>query len=145
MSNDARRYLSQVRYIDQNISSRQHELDNLRTNIPSGSDWKQDVVSQTRSQKSFVDRLVQLDEEISQKVDDLVNVKEAITKQIDALELNEHIVILRERYLNQKTFDYIARALHTSERHAKRLHGDALTAFGTQFEKEINEFSKTCP
>lgn len=144
MSN-ARRYLNQVRYIDQNIGSRQQELDNLRTTISSGSDWKQDIVSSSRQAKSFVDKLVKLDAEIAAKIDELFDLKTIVTDQIDQLELSEHVVILREKYLNQRTFDYIARQLHTSERHVKRLHGDALQAFEDKFKDEIEDFIKSCP
>lgn len=144
MSN-VRRYLNQVRYIDQNIGSRQQELDNLRTTISSGSDWKQDVVSSSRQAKSFVDKLVKLDSEITAKIDELFELKTVVTNQIDQLELSEHVVILREKYLNQRTFDYIARQLHTSERHVKRLHGDALQDFEDKFKDEIEDFIKSCP
>lgn len=142
---DARRYLNQVRYIDQNIGSRQHELDNLRTTISSGSDWKQDVVSSSRQARSFVDKLVKLDAEITAKIDELFEIKTIVTEQIDKLEISEHVVILREKYLNQRTFDYIARQLHTSERHVKRLHGDALQAFEVKFKDEIQTFIESCP
>lgn len=144
MSN-VRRYLNQVRYIDQNIGSRQQELDNLRTTISSGSDWKQDIVSSSRQAKSFADKLVKLDAEITAKIDELFDLKTIVTDQIDQLELSEHVVILREKYLNQRTFDYIARQLHTSERHVKRLHGDALQAFEDKFKDEIEDFIKSCP
>lgn len=144
MSN-VRSYLNRVRYIDQNIGSRQQELDNLRTTISSGSDWKQDIVSSSRQAKSFVDKLVKLDAEITAKIDELFNLKTIVTEQIDQLELSEHVVILREKYLNQRTFDYIARQLHTSERHVKRLHGDALQAFEDKFKDEIEDFIKSCP
>ena len=144
MSN-VRSYLNRVRYIDQNIGSRQQELDNLRTIISSGSDWKQDIVSSSRQAKSFVDKLVKLDAEITAKIDELFNLKTIVTEQIDQLELSEHVVILREKYLNQRTFDYIARQLHTSERHVKRLHGDALQAFEDKFKDEIEDFIKSCP
>ena len=144
MSN-ARRYLNQVRYIDQNIGSRQQELDNLRTTISSGSDWKQDIVSSSRQAKGFVEKLVKLDEEITTKIDELIDLKAKVTEQIDQLEISDHIVILREKYLNQRTFDYIARQLHTSERHVKRLHGDALQAFEEKFREEIKAFNESCP
>lgn len=142
---DVRRYLNQVRYIDQNIGSRQQELENLRTTISSGSDWKQDIVSSSRQAKGFLEKLVKLDEEITTKIDELIDFKARVTDQIDQLELSEHVVILREKYLNQRTFDYIARQLHTSERHVKRLHGDALQAFEDKFKDEIEDFIKSCP
>lgn len=142
---DAKRYLNQVRYIDQNIGSRQQELDNLRTTISSGSDWKQDIVSSSGQARSFADKLVKLDAEITSRIDELVDLKAKVTEQIDKLEVSDHVVILREKYLNLSTFDSIARKLHLSERHVKRLHGDALQAFGEKFKDEIKAFIDAHP
>ena len=89
--------------------------------------------------------MVKLDEEITTKIDELIDFKARVTEQIDQLEISDHVVILREKYLNQRTFDYIARKLHTSERHVKRLHGDALQAFEEKFRGEIEAFIKSRP
>ena len=142
---DVKRYLNQVCHIDQTIKSRQQELNDLRRNIPSASNWQQDVVSRSRENKNFVDRLVKIDEEISQKIDDLIGVKAKISKEIDQMNTYEHFIILRERYLNRKSFEYIASELNMSERHLKRLHGSALKEFSDKFSQEIDEFVKTCP
>lgn len=137
---DVKRYLNQVRYIDQNIRSRQTELDNIRKNIPSASNWKQDMVQESRQSKSFVDKLVKLDEEITEKIDELVEIREKVTKQISQLKTPESEIILRERYINMRYFSDIADLLNTSERQVKRLHGQSLVEFETLFQKEIDEF-----
>lgn len=142
---DVKRYLSQVRYSNQDINSRQKELDDLRMNIPSASNWKSDPVQESHTNRSFVDKLVKLDDEITRKIDRLIDLKRTISHQIDQLETKEHYIVLRERYLNQRSYEYIADVMYTSDRHVRRIHGEALEAFRIKFQKEIEEFIKSCP
>lgn len=145
MLSDVKQYLNQVRYSNQDINSRQKELDDLRRNIPSASNWKTDPVQETHTNGSFVDKLVKLDDEISNKIDRLIEAKRTISNQIDQLEVKEHHIVLRERYLNQRSYEYIADVMYTSDRNVKRIHGRALEEFRTKFQQEIDSFIKSCP
>lgn len=139
---DVKRYLGQVRYIDQRIESKIRELDNLRKNIPSASNWKVDNVQESNRNRSFVDRLVALDGEITNEVDRLVDIRRKISREMSALKTSEAEIILRERYINLRSFSDIANFLCLSERHVKRLHGQALVEFETIYRKEIDKFIK---
>lgn len=74
-------------------------------------------------------KLFELDEQISAKIDDLVEFKAKITKEIDKVEDKLLMVILRERYINMLEWHEIANQLGQSERHVTRLHGNALEDF----------------
>ena len=142
---DVQRYLNQISYIDQNINSRRQELDNLRKNIPSASDWQQDIVTSSRENRSFVDQLVKIDEDIIKKIEQLIHLKDKISSELDELEVPEHTIILRDRYMNKKTFERISLEMYISERHTKRIHGNALKEFEEKFSAEIEDFIKRCP
>lgn len=142
--NIAKKYLSQLMYINQNINSRQRELDDLRHNIPSASNWNKDKVQGSNKRQDFADKLIKIDLDITMKIDHLVLVRETISKQIDSLENIEYIVLLRERYINQRGFDEIARLMHVSERHIARMHSLALNEFESMFKKEILKHVMKC-
>ena len=45
-----------------------------------------------------------------------------------------HVRILRKRYIDDKTFEEIAVALHYTYRHVTRLHGSALQEFAAKYK-----------
>lgn len=129
----AKKYLSQARYLDADINSRQQELDSVRKNLSSiqSPQIKEDVIQESRKgayDEKFI-KLFEIDDDISEKIDELVNLKDDISKRIDNVEDRLSVVILRYRYVNMLEFHEIANKLQQSERHITRLHGDALVKF----------------
>lgn len=135
----AKEYLSKAIYLDKDIDSRQRELELMRKNLTSVRTPQMQTDMVQSSRKGHYDdrfnKLIELDEQITAKIDDLVEFKAKITKEIDRVPDKLLMVILRERYINMLEWHEIANHLGQSERHVKRLHGEALQEFQKSNEK----------
>ena len=85
--------------------------------------------------------LFEISETINNKIDELVELKQDISRRIDKLDDRVYVIILRERYINMLEFHQIANRLNQSERHITRMHGQALVDF---YECNRDLF-KVCP
>src|SRR5699024_11910040 len=106
-------YLEQASYLDADINSRQQELDMTRKNLTSlqGQELKQDVVQSSR-EGHYDDKfslLFEISETINSKIDELVELKQDISRRIDKLDDRVYVIILRERYINMLEFHQIAK------------------------------------
>lgn len=131
---EVKQYLSQVKLINLNVSSRQRELDAIRATMTKASTSKlvEDKVNETETQH-FDDkymRLFELDEDINNEIDKLIELQRKIRKQINGLDDPLSIIVLRERYLNDESWESIADSLKQSVRNIHRIHGQALVEFG---------------
>lgn len=137
-STKVKAYLSQVRYLNHNIDSRQRELDSIRQSFLKVSSVKDDKVQESGGQ--YDDKymlLFEISEEINGEVDVLINKQRTIRKQIDQLDDALSVIVLRERYLNGRTWEQIADGMGQSVRNIHNLHGKALEEFGDKFQDEI--------
>ncbi|HFI0463806.1 TPA: DUF1492 domain-containing protein [Streptococcus suis] len=135
----AKQYLMQVWHIDRDIQSRIEERENILKTQISGIDYSKDSVQE--GQKVFDDRYMkylQLRDEIDAKIDELIDLKREISRQIDCLDDKVSMIVLRERYINMKSWSQIASSFGTSERHVWRMHKIALI----QFEKMSENVSE---
>ena len=116
-----------------------------RKNLTSlqGQELKQDVVQSSRA-GHYDDKfslLFEISETITNKIDELVELKQDISRRIDKIDDRVYVIILRERYINMLEFHQIANRLNQSERHITRMHGQALVDF---YECNRDLF-KVCP
>lgn len=125
-------YLSKIKHIDSDIRSRQDELDRFRQSIMiKTSTIKAQVVQETR-QGAFDERymkLIEQAEEINVKIDELVDTKVRVSNEIDLMDDRVSRIILREKYINLKTYEQIAEIMHYDVSYIHRMHGKALNQF----------------
>lgn len=126
----AKRYLNQIRLIDQDIQSRIEEKQRLYATLIVSPSITHDVVtsSKTDAYDERYMKIIEAGEEIDKRIDVLVDKKIEASRKIDELDDLDNIsaVILRERYINLKSWDEIAILMSFSQRHLNRLHGEAL-------------------
>jgi len=72
-------------------------------------------------------KIVDLENEIDADIDRLVAIREGIKTIIEAVENDRERLLLQYRYLDGKTFEWIAVEMHYSWRQIHRLHSKALT------------------
>ncbi len=84
-------------------------------------------------------KIEEMEKKIDEMIDNFVDKKEIIIKQIDSIEDEVLYDILFSRYIEKKTFEKIASDMEYSFRQTLRLHGKALQAF----EKKIRLFILT--
>ena len=73
-------------------------------------------------------QIIDLENEISADMLQLINLKREITETINKVENDEYKTILEKRYLCWLTWEQIAVDLNYSVMHIHRMHGEALKA-----------------
>lgn len=129
---NAKGYLNQVRYNEENIASRTEERNRLWMSLTSIKASRVKIISVQESAQKDDDRLekvLELDRYIDREIDKLYELKLEVSRRIDRCEEQMHSIILRERYLNYKSWDEIAMFLNYDRRHILRIHGHALIDF----------------
>lgn len=139
---NAKKYLSEIRFIDKDIRSRQSELDKLRQSVAINTSSLTDDKVQESHHGNFDDRymkLLEVTREINKKIDNLVDVKVRVSNEIDLIDGRVSRLILRERYLNFRTFKEIADILGYELRYTHKLHGIALLEFKKRHFRTLND------
>ena len=131
----AKEYLNQARHLDALINCRLREIDYWRDLSSSVSGMKFDGMPHSPNHPTeapFVRCLEKIDEiqrDVEDKVAYLVRLKEEINMAIDMLASRDEQLLLRYRYLDDFTWEEIARILNVSLRTVHRIHGSALQNF----------------
>ena len=81
------------------------------------------------------DRLIELDETINRRIDQLVDTKQEIIDAIAQVSDSRCRTLLTERYVSFKTWEQIAVDMGYSFRWTMRVHGQALLAIAPIIEK----------
>ena len=127
---NAKEYLSQAKYLDMRINSKLEQLESLNllatkaTSVLTGMPH-----SPSKSISPMADavvKIIALQEEINQDIDDLVDTKQEITKTIKGIQNVEFQTILEKRYLCFFSWEQIAATMIYDIRWLHRLHGRAL-------------------
>ena len=76
-----------------------------------------------------LDRLLDMDNELFVEAEDLAELKQRITKEIEQLDNSLYSAILYKRYVERKSLGKIARELSYNYAYIRRKHGAALQYF----------------
>ena len=117
----AKEYLSRYHLINIRINQKidqQRQLRELATNISPSSGGGHS--------SGAVAKIATLEQEINAEIDELIRVKAEIERTVSAVSDERLRLILIARYINCKTFEYIACEMHYSYKQICRLHGKAL-------------------
>ena len=132
-------YLGQISRLNRMINNKLTEIAQLKDMAASiSAPQNGDRVQTTPNFDKIGTKYAKIDEmerKIDGMVDELVDKKEKIIQQIDAMEDENTYNILFARYIEKKTFEVIATEMKYSWRQVIRLHGTALK----QFEKKYGE------
>lgn len=122
----AKQFLNRARRIDREISQlielKQHTRDRL-TNIT--QTLAADIVSGSPDPHKF-DKLAELENDINDKIDELVEVKREIFLVIQQVPSRTHRLVLMSYYLDMNTWEQTAVNMNYSWRQTMRIHGLAL-------------------
>ena len=131
----AKEYLNQARHLDALINCRLREIDYWKDLSSGVSGMRFDGMPHNPNRTTeapFVRCLEKIDEiqkDVEDKVAYLVRLKEEINMAIDMLASRDEQLLLRYRYLDDFTWEEIARMLNVSLRTVHRIHGSALQNF----------------
>lgn len=127
---DAKAYLSKIRLLDANINSKLNDLHALRTMVTNITSTISPVcVSGSGNQDKLgnaVAKIVDLQNEINQKVDKYVDLKRDAIEVLEKVKDSEQMKVLHKRYFEYKSWERIACEMGYSYRNVLYIHGDAL-------------------
>lgn len=139
---EAKDYLLQIKLLDTQIDCMQSSVDGLRESLHHITPTlKPDSVTGGGYQdrlSSTIAKIVDLENEINMKIDDLVDRKAKLIWQLEKVRNPEYLLILQRRYVELSSLEEIAAEMHYTYRWICKLHGRALQTFAKIMEEEKN-------
>lgn len=134
----AKEYLRQIRKLDVMIEQRIRERDSLRqfdgvSGISLDTDPVQTSPNGAAPFESTVERLITLETELDDLIDEYVSTRNRIIGEIQGIENTVYIDLLYKRYVEYKTLEVIAVEMNYSYERIRHLHGYALRAFELKY------------
>lgn len=137
----AKEYLQQIYHINQRIKRIERQRDDLRASMfgmhsPAGN-MDTDRVQISGSGDAMLKMIARVDlleREILREMDRLIDRKEIITAQIEAMEDERYKTVLFERYVLCRRWELIAEDMHYQIKWVFALHSQALDAFADKYD-----------
>jgi len=143
---EAKRYLDQTKWLDENIETTQQEIDELRDGATSATS----TLDATGSRSSGITsdpvgntavKVADLMRERNDKVNRLIALKQEIPTRIEALPDERLKLILRKKHILHQSWGKLASDMRYDQRHITRLYHRALVLFceihGEDLEKDV--------
>lgn len=132
-----KQYLGQISRLDRMIKNKLSEISQLKELSRSISSVTNEEKVQTTPNFDKIGtaqaKIDEMERNIDKMVDEYVDKRDLIIKQIDEIEDETYYNILFARYIEKKTFERIADELFYSWRQIIRLHGCALVDFEKKY------------
>ena len=124
-------YLKQYIILDRKIDRMIADLERLRGRVgkltPTWSDMPGGGGSIYKSVDiALIDKIVDLEEEINHKIDRVIDLKREIEQLIDSLDDEREKLLMSYRYLDGRTFEWIASEMEYHWRSVHKIHVRAL-------------------
>lgn len=125
-------YLKQYVILDKKIDRMIAEAERLRARLgkltPTLSDMPGGGGSIYKSADiAIIDKIVDLEAEINQKIDRVIDLKREIERIIDSIDDEREKLLMQYRYLDGMTFEWIASTMHYHWRSVHKIHVRALS------------------
>ena len=125
----AKEYLSRAYLLDQQIRSKLEQVQSLRElAFQCTANTENERVSETQE---IIAKIVDLEDELTDDVETLVDVKCEIKRAIDTVEKPLHRLILEQRYLLCKSWDEVADSVGYETNTVYKIHKGILRNFKT--------------
>lgn len=126
-------YLNKITLLDQRIESNLEAIERLKARAASVTSKLSDDKGQaTNSLHDFTDTVAKvfaLEEKVNQEIDQLVDLKSKITKEINGMDNKVYTVLLLKRYVLGRSLLEIAKDMSYSYTWVRHMHGEALEDF----------------
>jgi len=141
-----REYLNQVRRIDHEIDVKQETLDRLRAMAENCSAHEITGMPKTASGRDKISeiivKIVDLQNEINIRIDQLINLRREIIRQIEGLPNPLHRTILWSRYILNRPWEKISEKMGYSIQNCYKVHRKAVAAFGQMYRNDMMHMGK---
>lgn len=130
----AKQYLSQLEVINEQINQNLERLDDMKTSAcdTGGIDYSKDRVQTSTSGDKLcndVVRYVSLNESINAEIDEFVDAKEQIIREIRSMRKRDFIRVLYKVYVQYKSIRVASKEMKMSYSYTIEVHKKALKAF----------------
>ena len=137
----AKTYLEQLQRLDIMINQKIREREDLKSKAGSigavdYSKLKADAASGEAPFEKITDHICDLEREINAEIDCFVDKKHEIIKQIQSLDVPNHIDFLFKRYVEFKKYEQIALEMGRAREYMPELNSKALKSF-EKFHKNL--------
>lgn len=126
-------YLSKIILLDQRIETNLESIERLKARAASvTSKLSDDKGGETNSLHDFTDtvaKVLAMEEKVNQEIDQLVDLKSKITKEINGMDNKIYAVLLLKRYVLGRSLLEIATDMSYSYPRVRHMHGEALEDF----------------
>lgn len=140
---NAKEYLSQAFQLDQRINSKLEQVSMLRDlALKTTSVLQDDKVQNTKQQSPMESALVKLmclEEEINDDIDQLIDLKRELATFVSEIENHSYRLLLELRYLSGSTWEEVADIMGYDVRWVYRLHRKALKEATERLENNTVE------
>lgn len=127
---EAKDYLMGAKYIDVSIRSKLEQIESLKNLATKATSTLSDMPGSPNLNiyklEDVIVRLIDLQNEISEDIKELIAVKQNINRSISQIEDRHERIVLEERYLRNSKWEDIADACDCSMRQIFRIHDGAL-------------------
>lgn len=138
---DAKAFLMKIELLDAHINNRINDLHELKSLVTKITATISPVcVSGSGNQDKLGDsvaKIVDLQDEINQKIDKYVNLKREISALLEQIQDPDQVKVLHKRYFEYKPWEQIACEMNYSYRNVCYIHGKALQAFEALMEGTV--------
>lgn len=132
-------YLNQITLLDQRIETNLESIERLKARAASVTSKLSDDKGQgTNTPHDFTDTIAKvlvLEEKVNKEIDQLVDLKSKITKEINGLDNKAYTVLLLKRYVLGKSLLEISKEMNYSYHRVRHMHGEALEEFKRAYLK----------
>lgn len=132
-------YLQRVRRLDVRVDQKVTELELMKKYPINASAWGEEKVQTSPSQDGvylLVARIMEAQEEVNREIDNLIDLRQKVIREIQSLQNVVYEQILYKRYIEYKDLQEIAKEMNYSYDRLKHLHGMALLCFGGKVDTE---------
>ena len=140
MGTSTKGYLGQIERLDRMIQNKLSEIYQLKTmacNVTVANDRERIQMSADKDKLgTTVAKIVDLENETDRLVNELLEKKNHIIKQMENMENSTYYHILFGHYVSRKTLNQIAEEIPCSYRQITRAHGNALIEFEKMYGRE---------
>lgn len=122
-------YLNQARMLDKRIDSKLEQIDRLRSlseRVTTTLSFSPKGAGGANRTEYCIERIWQLEKEVTEDIDRLVDMKSGIRGAIDEVKNDKYKLLLECRYLCGDTWERIAEKMEIGVRWVYELHGRAL-------------------
>lgn len=130
---NAKQYLRQLRRLDHIVQSKLDQVESLRslaekiTHVPKTVSVQKSIPQDKMLE--LMPKIVDLEKEINRDIDDLLDLKIKIRREIDSIDNDDYKLLLMLRYVNFKTWEEIAVEMGYTYQWVHVLHSRALIYF----------------